>query len=65
MTQSVLLPRGTSCDCVKVNACRTDDDVLEDFFGVRPFATVFAPTAVKDRLLEIRREERSADRSSG
>lgn len=44
---------------------RTDDDVLEDFFGVRPFATVFAPPAVKDRLLEIRREERSADRSSG
>ena len=44
---------------------KTDEDDLEDFFGVRPFSTAFAPGTVKEALIEIRREERSADRAGG
>lgn len=44
---------------------KTDQDDLEDFFGVRPFSTAFSPGTVKDALIEIRLEERSADRSGG
>lgn len=44
---------------------KTDEDDLEDFFGVRPFSTAFAPETVKEALIEIRREERSADRTGG
>jgi uncharacterized repeat protein (TIGR04138 family) len=44
---------------------KTDQDDLEDFFGVRPFSTAFSPGTVKEALIEIRLEERSADRSGG
>jgi uncharacterized repeat protein (TIGR04138 family) len=44
---------------------KTDQDDLEDFFGVRPFSTAFSASTVKQALIEIRVEERSADRSGG
>jgi uncharacterized repeat protein (TIGR04138 family) len=44
---------------------KTDEDDLEDFFGVRPFSTAFSPATVKQALLDIRLEERSADRAGG
>ena len=44
---------------------KTDEDDVEDFFGVAPFSTAFAAGPVKEALIDIRREERSADRSGG